>query len=197
MGLDGLQLSAVTKASVISKDVTEVTLGPNSKRANCRDVNNRSEGIYELDERNYVPVEDEFSIKGHASNMNSGSDNLKSIEREDKSSRCLMKLMYEFNRQRQMGVKDLMNRRFLEMEKDSQIRQLEVQRKYQYLTYEIRAKVHHEEQLVLRQLQEDEILASQRQQQLAQEHRQHAQVLQKFCKKNSNVRIGNNYIALV
>lgn len=182
LGLDGLQLSAITKASVISKDVTEVTLGPNSKRANCSDVNNRSERIYELDERNYEPVEDEFSIKSHArnmtasSNVNSGSDNVKSIEREDKSSQCLMKLMYELNRQRQMGVKDLMNRRFLEMEKDSQIRQLEVQRKYQYLTYEIKAKVDHEEQLVLRQLQEDEILASQRQQQLAQEHRQHAQV---------------------
>lgn len=189
VGLDGLQLSAITKASVISRDVTEVTLGPNSKHANCSDVNSKSEGIYELDERNYVPVEDEFFIKSHAPNitasssMNSGSDSLKSIEREDKSSRCLMKLMYEFNLRRQMGVKDLMNRRFLEMEKDSQIRQLEVQRKYQYLTYEIKAKAHHEEQLVVRQLQEDEILASQRQQQLAQEHRQHAQRMNEWNEK--------------
>lgn len=182
MGLDGLRQSVIIKASIISKDVTEVTLGPNSKHGNCSDVSQKSEGIYELDERNYVPVEDEFSIKSHAPNitassdMNSGSNNQKTMEREDESSRCLMKLMYEVNRQRQMGVKVLMNRRFLEMEKDSQIRQLEVQRKYQYLENEIKAKVQHEEQLVLRQLQEDGILASQRQQQLAQEHRQHAQV---------------------
>jgi hypothetical protein len=179
VGLDRIRLSALTKAALISKDVTEVTLGPNSKHADCNDVNSRSKGMYELDERNYVPVKDEFSNKSHApniasSNMKSSSDSI--IEGECKSSRCLMKLTYELNRQRQMGVQDLMNRRFLEMEKDYQIRQLEVQRKYQYLMYEIKAKVHHQEQLILRQLQEDEILASQRQQQLAQEHRQHAQV---------------------
>jgi hypothetical protein len=50
--------------------------------------------------------------------------------------------------------------RFLEMGKDSQIQRLEVERKCQDLKCEIKAKVPYEEQLVLRQLQEDETLAS-------------------------------------
>jgi hypothetical protein len=178
MGLDGIRLSAITKASVISSDVTEVTLGPNSECASSS---------YEVDERTRLPVEGELSVERHArsgtsSNINVGIDNIRSTEREDKYSRCVMKLMCEFRRQQQMGVNDLMNKRFLEMEKDSQIHRLEVERKCQDLKCEIEAKVLYNEQLVLRQLQEDETLASQRQQQLAQEHRQHAQVCQKFCK---------------
>jgi hypothetical protein len=182
MVLDGLRLSVLAKAALIGKDVTEVTLGPDSKGANCSDVNNKSEGVYELGDRNDLPVEDECSTKSHApivatsSNVNSGIHSLISVEREDESSRCLMKLMYELDRQRQMGVQAEINKRFLEMEKDYQIRQLEVQRKYQYRKRDIEAKACYEEQLILRQLQEDEIRASQRQQQLAQEHRQHAQV---------------------
>jgi hypothetical protein len=31
MGLDGIRLSALTKASVVGRFITEVTLGPNSK----------------------------------------------------------------------------------------------------------------------------------------------------------------------
>jgi septum formation inhibitor-activating ATPase MinD len=174
MGLDGIRLSAITKASVVSSDVTEVTLGPNRKCASSS---------YEVDERNCLPVEDEFSVESHArnitcSNINLGIDNIGSTEMEDKYSRCIMKLMSEIRSQQQMGVKELMNKRFLEMEKDSRIHRLdrlEVERKCQDLKCEIEATVLYEEQLVLRKLQEDETLASQRQQQLAQEHRQHAQ----------------------
>jgi hypothetical protein len=193
-GLDEIRLSALIKASAISRDVTEVTLGPNSKCVNNSYANNRSEGIYKLDERNRLPAEDKFSVKNYArnvtrSNMNVGIYNIRSIEREDKYSRYIMKLMYEIRHQQEMGVKDLMNKRFLEMEEDCQIHRLEVERKCQDLRCEIKGKVLYEEQLVLRQLQEDETLASQRQQQLAQEHRQHAQVCQKFCKLKCNKRI--------
>jgi hypothetical protein len=69
-----------------------------------------------------------------------------------------------------MRVKDFMTKRFSEMLKDSRFHRLEVERKCEDLKREIKAKVRYEEQL-----QEDETLASQRQQQLAQEHRQHVQ----------------------
>jgi hypothetical protein len=177
MGLDGIRLSAISKASVVSSDVTEVTLGPNSKCASSS---------YEVDERNCSPVEDEFSVESHAqnvtsSNINLGIDNMGGTEREDKCSLCIMKLMCLIRHQQQMVVNDLMNKRLLKMEKNSQINRLEMERKCEDHKCELEAKVLYEEQLVLRKLQEEETLASQRQQQLAQEHRQHAQVCQKFC----------------
>jgi hypothetical protein len=69
------------------------------------------------------------------------------------------------------------------MEKDSRIRQLELESKYQCRRGEIEEKAHYEEQLILRQMQEDEICASQRQQQLAQEHRQHAQRMNEWIER--------------
>jgi hypothetical protein len=181
VGLDGIQLSAITKAAAISRDVTEVTLGPYSKRANFSYVNNNKEGIYGLDERSFVPVEDEFSIRGKAhnvtsNNINFGIYNQKSFDREDEYSRCIKKLLCEMSQQQQMAAKYLMMKRFLKMEKESQIRRLEMEKEYQVLRRQIEAKILNEEHLIERQLQEDAALASQRQQQLAEEHRQHAQV---------------------
>jgi hypothetical protein len=189
LGLDGLRLSALTKASVVSRLVTDVTLGPSSKCADYDLASNRSEGICELDERNHLSLspKNQFSIKTYASsaarnsNMNSSGDNVVSIESVDHSSLSTMKLLHDLNQQRQRRVKDLIKERFWNMEEDSQIRLLELYSKHQYLQREIQAKALQDEQLILHQLQEDEMLANQRQQQLAQEHKQHAQVRQKLC----------------
>jgi hypothetical protein len=169
MGLDAIELSAITKASVVSKVVKDVTLGPNSRGVICDDASYKSEGVYEVGEGNCLS-----RCVVRSSNMTSSS--VRSTETEDHSSRSIMKLMYELDQQRQMRVKDLIQTRFLKMEKDFQICQSELNIKYDYIQCEIEAKMLHEEQQILHQLQEDEILASQRQQQLAQEHRQHAQV---------------------
>lgn len=177
VGLDAIELSAIAKASVVSKVVKDVTLGPNSKGVICDDANYKSDGVYEVGKRKCLSLSPSVMRR---SNMISSS--ISSIEREDHSSRSIMKLMYELDQQRQMKVKDLIQARFLQMEKDSHIRQSELNIKYDYIQCKIEAKMFHEEQQILHQLQEDEILASQRQQQLAQEHRQHAQVRQKFYK---------------
>ena len=183
VGLDAIELSAIAKASVVSKVIKDVTLGPNSKGAICDDASYKNDDVYVIGKRNCLSLS---PCVMRRSNMISSS--VTSIEREDHSSRSIMKLMYELDQQRQMKVKDLIQARFLKMEKDSQICQSELNIKYDYIQCEIEAKMLHEEQQILHQLQEDEILASQRQQQLAQEHRQHAQVRQKFyicfkCKK--------------
>lgn len=172
VGLDAIELSAIAKASVVSKVVKDVTLGPNSKCVVCDEASYKSDGVYEVGERNCLS----FSPR---SNMISSS--IRSIEREGHLSRSVMKLIYELDQQRQMKVKDLIQSRFLRMEKDSHICQSELNIKYDYIQCKIEAKMFHEEQQILHQLQEEEILASHRQQQLAQEHRQHAQVRQKFC----------------
>ena len=183
VGLDAIELSAIAKASVVSKVVKDVTLGPNSKGVICDDARYKSDGVYEVGERNCLSLSPRVMRR---SNMI--SSNIRSIEGEDHSSRSAMKLMYEMDQQRQMKVKDLIQSRFLQIVKESHICQSELSIKYDYIQCEIEAKMFHEEQQILHQLQEDEILASQRQQQLAQEHRQHAQVRQKFyislkCKK--------------
>jgi len=175
VGLDAIELSAIAKASVVSKSVKYVTLGPNSKDVICDDASYKSDGVYEVGKRNCLSLSP--SVMRH-SNMISSS--IRSIEREDHSSRSTTKLIYELDQQRQMKVKDSIQARFLQMEKDSLICQSELNIKYDYIQCENKAKMFHEEQQILHQLQEDEILASQRQQQLAQEHRQHAQVRQKF-----------------
>lgn len=187
MGLDGIRLSAITKAAAISRDVTEVTLGPYSKRANFSYGNNKNEGIYDLDERSFVPVEDEFSIRSKAHNVTSNNMNLgiykqRSIGREDEYSRCTKKLLHEMRQQQERGVKYLVMKRFLKMENESQIRRLEMEKECQVLRREMEAKVLNEERLIVHQLQEDATRASQRQHQLAQEHRQHAQVWKRFHK---------------
>ena len=183
VGLDAIELSAIAKASVVSKVVKDVTLGPNSKDVICDNASYRSDGVIEVGKIDCLSLSQ--SVMRH-SNMISSS--IRSIEREDHSSRSIMKLMYELDQQRQMKLKDLIQARFLQMEKDSLICQSELNIKYYYIQCEIEAKMFKEEQQILHQLQEDEILAIQRQQQLAQEHRQHAQVRQKFyislkCKK--------------
>jgi len=183
VGLDAIELSAIAKASVVSKVVKDVTLGPNSKGVICDDASYKSDGVYEVDKENCLSLSP--SGMKH-SNMTSSSN--RSIEREDHSSRSIMKLMHEQDQQRQMKVKELIQARFLQMQKDSLTRQSELNIKYDYIQCEIQAKKFREEQHILHQLQEDEILASQRQKQLAQEHRQRAQVRQTFyislkCKK--------------
>lgn len=173
VGLDAIELSAIAKASVVGKVVKDVTLGPNSKGVISDDASYKSDGVNEVGKRNCLSL----SVMRH-SNMISSS--IRSIGREDYSSRSVRKLMYELDQQRQIKVKDSIEARFLQMEKDSRICQSELNIKYDYIECEIEAKMFHKEQQILHQLQEDEILASQRQQQLAQEHRQHAQVRQKF-----------------
>jgi hypothetical protein len=173
VGLDAIELSAITKASALSRVVKDVTLGPNSKCVTYDDASYKAEGAYEMGERNCVYLS---PCVMRSNKMTSSSDSLRSTEREDQSSRSVMKLVYELDQQRQLRVKDLIQARFLKMEKDSRICQSELNIKYDYIQCEIETKMLHEEQQILHQLQEDEILASQRQQQLAQEHRQHAQV---------------------
>ncbi|XP_021934847.1 putative cyclin-dependent serine/threonine-protein kinase DDB_G0272797/DDB_G0274007, partial [Zootermopsis nevadensis] len=185
LGLDGIRLSALTKASVVGKFVRDVTLGPNSKCADYDLLKNRSEVKCELGE-NFPPLSTKNS---HASgdarncNMNSCIDNVECAGGEDYSSLSTMKLLYDLDQQRQRKVKDLINERFRNMMKDSQIRQLEFDSKHQYLQHEIQAKVLQDEQLILRQLQEDEILADQRQQQLAQQHKKHTQRINELNEK--------------
>lgn len=176
LGLDAIELSAIAKASGVSRVVKDVTLGPNSKGVIYDDVGYKSDGVYEVGKRNCLSLSPCVMKSGNMITSSVGS-----IDREDHSSRSIMKLMIELDQQRQMKVKDLIRARFLKMDKDSRICQSELNIKYDYIQCEIEAKMLHEEQQILHQLQEDEILASQRQQQLAQEHRQHAQVRQKFC----------------
>jgi len=181
--LDAIELSAIAKASVVSKVVKDVTLGPNSKGVLCDDASCKSSGVFEVGKRNCLSLSPSVMRRS-----NTFSSSIRSIEREGHSSRSIMKLIYELDQQRQMKVKDLIQAHFLQMEKDSLICQSELNIKYDYIQCQIEAKMFREEQQILHQLQEDEILASQRQQQLAQEHRQRAQVRQIFyislkCKK--------------
>jgi hypothetical protein len=183
VGMDLIEQSAIAKAAVVSKFVKDVTIGPNSKGVICDDASYKSDGVYEVGERNCLSLSPRVMRR---SNMISSS--IRSIEREDNSSRSIMKLMYELDQQRQMKVRDSIQSRFLQMEKHSRICQSDLNIKYDYIQCEIEAKMFHEEQQILYQLQVDEILANQKQQQLAQEHRRHAQVRQKFyislnCKK--------------
>ena len=183
VGLDAIKLSAIAKVSELSKAIKDVTLGPNSKGVLCDDASYKISGGYEVGKRNCLSLSP--SVMRRSNTMSSV---IRIIEREDPSSRSVMKSMYELQQQRQMEVKDLIQARFLQMEKNSRICQSELNKKYGYIQCEIQAKMFREEQRILHQMQEDEILASQRQQQLAQEHRQHAQVRQKFyislkCKK--------------
>jgi hypothetical protein len=189
VGLDAIELSAITKVSVISKVVKDVTLGPHSKGVVCDDASYKSGRVYEVGKRNCLSLS---PCVVRSRNMTSGS--VRSIEREDHSSRSVMKLMYELDQQRQMKVKDSIQARFLKMEEDSRICQSLLNIKYDYIRCEIEAKVLHVEQQILHQLQEDEMLASQRQQELAQEHRERAQVRQKFyispkCKKDVSCKM--------
>lgn len=176
VGLDAIELSAIAKASGVSRFVKDVTLGPNSKGVIYDDAGYKSDGVYEVGKRSCLSLSSYVMKSG-----NIITSSVRSIDREDHSSRSVMKLMKELDQQRQMEVKDVIRARFLKMDKDSRIYQSELKIKYDYIQCEIEAKMLHEEQQILHQLQEDEILASQRQQQLAQEHRQHAQVRQKFC----------------
>jgi hypothetical protein len=168
--------------------VTDVTLGPNSGCADCNLNNNRNEGICELGAKNRLSpsVTNQFSVKRYTSNvakninMNSSGGNIESVESIDRSSLPIMKQLFDLNHQRQKRVKDIIKERFWNMEEDSQIRLLELYSKHQYLQHEIQAKTLQDEQLIVHQLQEDEIRSNQRQQQLAQEHKQHAQVRQKL-----------------
>ena len=92
VGLDAIELSAIAKASGVRKVVKDVTLGPNSKGVICDDVSYKSGGVYEVGERNCLSLSP--SVMRH-SNMISNS--IRSIEREDHSSRSIMKLVYELD----------------------------------------------------------------------------------------------------
>jgi hypothetical protein len=110
--------------------------------------------------------------------MNSIDNDVGSTEIAYNSSRKLLRLL---NEQRQMRVKDSIKEGFSKLEEDIRISNLELYSKHQDQQREIEeARARKYEELILRLLQEDESLANQRQQRLAQEREQHAEVCQKF-----------------
>ncbi|XP_021932276.1 uncharacterized protein LOC110835887 [Zootermopsis nevadensis] len=115
--------------------------------------------------------------------MNSCIDNVECAGGADYSSLSTMKQLYDLDQQRRRRVKDSINEHFWNMVKDSQIRLMELHSKHQYLQHEIQAKVLRDEQLILCQLQEDKILANERQQQLAQQHKKHTQRINELNEK--------------
>jgi len=176
VGLDAIQISAIAKASAVKKAVKDVTLGPNSKGVICDEASYKSDGVCEMGKSNCLSLSP--SVMRHS---NTTPSSIRSVETEDHSSRVIKKLMYDLHQQQQMKVKDVIQARYLQMKKYSLNCQSELNIKYDYIQCENEAKRFREEQQIFHQLQEEEILASQRQQQLAQEHRQRAQVRQKFC----------------
>jgi hypothetical protein len=72
------------------------------------------EGKYNLNERNYFPMEEELSIKSNdqdiTSNINSEIDKQKSIGREFKYSQCIRKMLREMMQQLKMGVGSFVDR---------------------------------------------------------------------------------------
>ena len=92
VGLDAIEISSIAKASVVSSAIKDVTLGPNSKSVICDDDSHKSDGVYEVGGRNCLSLSP--SVMRH-SNMISNS--IRSIEREDHSSRSIMKLVYELD----------------------------------------------------------------------------------------------------
>ncbi|XP_021936108.1 uncharacterized protein LOC110837846, partial [Zootermopsis nevadensis] len=176
LGLDAIRLSALRKASVVF---------PNSKCAVYDLLKNRSEEMCELSE-NFPSLSTKESYGSDVAincNMNSCIDNVEFAGGEDYSSLSTLKQLYDMDQLRQRRVKDFINERIRNMVKVSQIRQMEFHSKYQCVQHEIQAKVLRYEQQILRQMQEDEILANERLQQLAQQYKKHTQHINEKIKE--------------
>jgi hypothetical protein len=119
--LDQFQLSVAFKASAVSKYVTEVTLGPNSKPASYADTNNRTEDTHKLSKeiRLAPSVKNHSPLERYLSNVKRGNNKNSNIETVDYTSRANMKLMYELEKQRQMKVRNAIRKRWLGMQEDS------------------------------------------------------------------------------
>ncbi|KAJ9592389.1 hypothetical protein L9F63_015957 [Diploptera punctata] len=176
-GLDNLQISVLVKAAAIGKNVTNVTIGPNSSSikhndSNIINDNNYAEKIKSFKGKNVYKFN---IIEDNSVNSQSRSDECLVL---DNSSRSKLKLISEMEEERKMTVRNTIKERMIKMEENSKRCWLELNRKHQFQHRQNLAKLIQEEEMILRQQREEEILASQRQQQYAQEHRQHAQNLQ-------------------
>jgi hypothetical protein len=174
---------------VVSRYVTDITLGAHGKCPGYDGTNNRTEGTCELSEGNlqYVSSKTQLPAERHHSNVTRGTDMKSCIENVDNSSRSTVKLLHDLDEQRRVEVKDAIKRRLLKLEEDSLIHELDFNSKLQHFERETEAKALHEQKLILHRLQEEEIRARERQQQLAQELKQHAKVRYSFV-KDSNIR---------